>query len=1011
MAGSSMDAWEVGVSLMMESDAVDEIKKIGQAFTGLHLKNKEAQALMDTLTQKVGVTKESFLQLGRAILTSMAVTGVGLGIISSLKQMTELAKDLNNQFVKLNLMGVDPGVQKQVADRARQAVQNTRGVTQGDYYKSAGQALPFFPADEALNIADLGTKYNKISRNTAEHGHYKDDSFQKIMRAGENMGRFTDPKTGKYSEERVRNFVNQVWQMKQATHGLFNEDKLEGLSQQSGISARSWTDQGLKEAMAMTTIQGGHRVGTAQMSLNQQFQAGRMPVAVANALVGMGILKPGAIQHAGGDQAAIGHEAFAHPGVHGHVQGIRRGHDGLSGAKGRYRGTTINTDDSAFVDPAFAKALRDGPVEAAKMFSQAFDKAGIHGLEAQLKALSQVLGRSTTYRYIGEALANQFAIKRDVEMADKAKGVDESNEYLDKNHLVTAQNNLGKAWKELAETFMGPEGQAMIPILNALTEGVRSFSNVLKQFDPGTLQAITTGLMGIGVTLAVSGTVYGALAVSGWLIGGLTALGTGTLASGGVLALALGPAGWFVAGLAGIATAFVLLKPTLEGVIESLRKGMESLGEKMMKNGQVPTLGGGINYEGGNGLRGLIHPASLGGGGDHVYSDIGRGHMVPNAPSAGAAEQAARRLGAEHGAVASGTTAPILDAISAMEGTRGYSDSFGHQLHEDLTGKTIEQVQAIQRGMHGSSAIGRYQFMSATIKDLIKRGVISPTDKFDGATQDKMANAQLQKHGLDKWRSGEMSDAQFLHGVAGEWAGVPQANGHGRYEGVGLNRALGGGPAKVQAMLKAFKAMRDGTSGAASGPIAHNDNAHGGAATEAGVNTDLLRVINRAREISKVPFHVHEGLRSLEEQRANVAKGWSKTMNSQHLHGLAVDVRADGDPAVGALNRAKYAEINRAIQQASRESKVPVKWGGNWPGFPDVPHFELPRGYKSRVPPSGEAGKMTQVHTSINLDNRKVGSAVTRHMAELGNGPSHGGQGFDRTRTFAGNDSGFRTAV
>ena len=121
-----------------------------------------------------------------------------------------------------------------------------------------------------------------------------------------------------------------------------------------------------------------------------------------------------------------------------------------------------------------------------------------------------------------------------------------------------------------------------------------------------------------------------------------------------------------------------------------------------------------------------------------------------------------------------------------------------------------------------------------------------------------------------------------------------------------------------------------------------------------GVNADLIKVLKRAQALSKVKFHIHEGLRTLERQREMVRRGWSKTMDSEHLKGRAVDVRADGDPAVGDLDRKKYEEINRAMRQASEEAGIPVEWGGDWKKFKDVPHFQFPKGY--RAGPNAYAG-------------------------------------------------------
>ena len=63
-----------------------------------------------------------------------------------------------------------------------------------------------------------------------------------------------------------------------------------------------------------------------------------------------------------------------------------------------------------------------------------------------------------------------------------------------------------------------------------------------------------------------------------------------------------------------------------------------------------------------------------------------------------------------------------------------------------------------------------------------------------------------------------------------------------------------------------------------------------------GVHPDLVRVVKRAIELTDHDFSVIEGLRALETQRAYVAKGASKTMNSRHLTGYAVDLYPVGRP-------------------------------------------------------------------------------------------------------------------
>jgi len=59
-----------------------------------------------------------------------------------------------------------------------------------------------------------------------------------------------------------------------------------------------------------------------------------------------------------------------------------------------------------------------------------------------------------------------------------------------------------------------------------------------------------------------------------------------------------------------------------------------------------------------------------------------------------------------------------------------------------------------------------------------------------------------------------------------------------------------------------------------------------------GVHPDLVKVVERAIEITTVDFTVLEGLRSPERQKALVEIGASQTLNSRHITGHAVDLGA-----------------------------------------------------------------------------------------------------------------------
>ena len=140
-----------------------------------------------------------------------------------------------------------------------------------------------------------------------------------------------------------------------------------------------------------------------------------------------------------------------------------------------------------------------------------------------------------------------------------------------------------------------------------------------------------------------------------------------------------------------------------------------------------------------------------------------------------------------------------------------------------------------------------------------------------------------------------------------------------------------------------------------------------------GVHPDLIAVVERAIELTDVDFGVTCGVRTIEEQEANVAAGRSQTMRSKHLpqedgYSQAVDVVAYVGPDVSwELNL--YDDICDAFKTAAEEVGCSIKWGAAWsegdirtyPGtsedammayvdlrrsqdrrpFIDAPHFEM----------------------------------------------------------------------
>ena len=114
-----------------------------------------------------------------------------------------------------------------------------------------------------------------------------------------------------------------------------------------------------------------------------------------------------------------------------------------------------------------------------------------------------------------------------------------------------------------------------------------------------------------------------------------------------------------------------------------------------------------------------------------------------------------------------------------------------------------------------------------------------------------------------------------------------------------------------------------------------------------GVHPHLVSVIRRAAEISTIQFQVTCGVRTLSAQRKLVAIGASRTLKSRHIptqnglgHAVDLVVMIAGKPSYASL--APYAKLADIVKQAAHEIGIKVEWGGDWVGFRDGPHFQLP---------------------------------------------------------------------
>lgn len=155
---------------------------------------------------------------------------------------------------------------------------------------------------------------------------------------------------------------------------------------------------------------------------------------------------------------------------------------------------------------------------------------------------------------------------------------------------------------------------------------------------------------------------------------------------------------------------------------------------------------------------------------------------------------------------------PLLDLIGKAEGTdkaRGYNETLAYGAYTggavDLVSMTLDEVDKLQTKMlqhpknkWNSSAVGRYQIVRTTMRNIRKTLGLTGRERYDKEMQDRMACFLLGQRGIDLYLTGAKKEDAMLLELAKEWASFPKPDGAGYYSGQGGKLK----PAAVRKVLK-----------------------------------------------------------------------------------------------------------------------------------------------------------------------------------------------------------------
>lgn len=334
------------------------------------------------------------------------------------------------------------------------------------------------------------------------------------------------------------------------------------------------------------------------------------------------------------------------------------------------------------------------------------------------------------------------------------------------------------------------------------------------------------------------------------------------------------------------------------------------------------------------------------------------------------------------------TAGRLAHLIGMKEARNNYNAVYGNaNSKRDLSAFSIDgilsrQVAARRKGVK-STAIGKYQFIYKTLRGLKQELGLKGNEPFTPELQDRMFMKLLERRGYQQFKAGKLSKRQFALRLSQEWASLPNPNtGRSFYAGDGLNRAgtntkavyaamgFGGEEPQSQSInVAAYANIPDvdegGNAGQRSKFLEWNSDPVGNhEATLKTVDPTLANVVRRAQKIAGVKFVAASGKRSDELQKKAVEWGWSKTQDSDHEHGEAIDLWPLDEKGAVKFDPALQKQVVKAMKAAAKELGVELEYGAEFKTFKDMPHFAI----KAKPQVVAEAGNLTRAQAQNRLN-------------------------------------------
>ncbi len=440
-----MDVYRIGVSIALANGVSPVLAIIGKDLLGLNTSIKGIE-------QNFGGWAKALVGVG-AILT-------GTTILGAMTKLVEKTKDFQDELIKLQRLGGDIGQAAASGALTSRAFDMANRVPMKveDLLKVKGSTYSIIGEEESMKIWEPLARYAWVAgreKNGAHGGGGKDD-LQALIRAGEMSGRIYGADS-QISSEKLTKFIDEVTKVTAATHGMVNPQSILALAQQGGPALRGLTDEGFLTLLVQSQAMGGHRAGTAYLSLWQQLAGGTMMKRTAEGMQEMGFLKPNEWSSEGG-------------------------HVSISPEASKRLMTMIGKDPLSFAGQINAELAKRGITDPAEQF----------------QAVMRMTGRQTTQRFTAEEVIAFNQMKAEIERLKQGVGVSGSMDLMHDKSISANMQAVSNAWNNLIIAVGGPQGENFVKILQGITSAIQSATS----FANAHPDAIKTMLAAVGAIAA-----------------------------------------------------------------------------------------------------------------------------------------------------------------------------------------------------------------------------------------------------------------------------------------------------------------------------------------------------------------------------------------------------------------------------------------------------------------------------------------------------------------------------